>query len=59
MMPSSIYSAAGTALGFGGAALSQQVKDQADEEERKKRLGLSALQSPAGIALMSSPFLKG
>ncbi len=64
------YSPAGSALmGYGGAGgigggfgladnLSQQVKDETDDEKRKKRLGLSVLQSPAGRALIGgiTPF---
>ena len=62
----SIFSAAGTALGLGsgtdmglGSQLPQQVKDETEEEKRKKRLGMSALQSPAGQALLSGPFARG
>jgi hypothetical protein len=70
------YSAAGTALGFGrtdlgigmsvlgaglGTALQDQVKDETDEERRRRLLGTSPLQaggaggiSPAGSALFGS-----
>jgi hypothetical protein len=61
-MASSIYSAAGNALnlsgGFGGATLTQQVQDETEEDKRKRRFGLSAMQSPAGQALLQSPFAK-
>jgi hypothetical protein len=57
-------SPAGTALNLSvdlglGGALNQQVDDLTEEEKRKRRLGMSELQSPAGIALMSNPFPKG
>lgn len=42
---------AATDLGLGGA-LNQQVDDETEEEKRKKRLGLSALQSPAASMLL-------
>lgn len=48
-------STAATDLGLGGS-LSQQVKDDTDEEKRKRRLGLSALQSPAASMLLGNPY---
>ena len=38
-------------LGF-GAALSQQVKDETEEEKKKRMVGMSALQSPAAQMLL-------
>jgi hypothetical protein len=63
MTTNSPYSAAGTALNLSGdlglgGSLGQQVKDETDEERKKRLMGLSALQSPAGIALMQSPFMR-
>ena len=58
-------SPAGSALvptggGFGlGSSLSQQVKDETDEEKRKKALGLSVMQSPAGRALAGAGAMLG
>lgn len=46
-----LSSAAATDLGYGNA-LSQQVKDETEEEKRKRRLGLGALQSPAAQMLL-------
>lgn len=40
-----------TDLGLGGA-LSGQVKDETEEEKRKRLLGMSALQSPAAAMLL-------
>jgi hypothetical protein len=59
----SSLSPAGSALnlnaGFGlGSNLSQQVADETDEEKKKRLLGMSALQSPAGQALLSSPYAR-
>ena len=61
MANSPIYSAAGSALNLGdlglGGQLSDQVKDETDDERKKRLMGLSALQSPAGRALLAgSPF---
>jgi hypothetical protein len=55
------YSAAGTALNLGdlglGSSLASQVATETEEERKKRLLGLSALQSPAGKALLAgSPF---
>lgn len=38
-------------LGLGGA-LSKQVKDETEEERRKRMLGLSPMQSPAASMLL-------
>jgi hypothetical protein len=48
------YSAAPllTDLGFGGDNLRQQTQDEAEEEKRRRKLGLSPLQSPAARALL-------
>ena len=55
MVGSSSYSAAGNALNLGGgfgATLAQQVKDQTDEERRKRlRDAMAAGYSPASMAL--------
>jgi hypothetical protein len=48
--PGTGISAAGQALGFGGDLLSQQVKDETDEE-RKRRMQQQQF-SPAGQALL-------
>jgi hypothetical protein len=58
MTTNSPYSAAGTALNLSGdlglgGSLGQQVKDETDEERKKRLMGLSALQSPAGKALLA------
>lgn len=37
-----------------GSNLSQQVLDETEEEKRRKRLGLSALQSPAASLLLGN-----
>jgi hypothetical protein len=37
-----------------GSNLSQQVKDDTEEEKRKRRLGMSALQSPAASMLLGT-----
>jgi hypothetical protein len=53
-MPSattSALSAASGDLGF-GSTLSQQVDDESEEEKRRKRLGLSTMQSPAAQMLL-------
>jgi hypothetical protein len=58
-------SPAGSALvggtgGFGlGTSLSQQVQDETEDEKRKKRLGMSMLQSPAGRALAGGGAMLG
>ena len=56
-MASSVYSAAGNALnlggGFGATMLAQQVKDETEEERKRRLLGMSAMQSPAGMALLA------
>ncbi len=39
-----------------GTSLSSQVKDQSDEEKRKKALGLSVMQSPAAQMLLGGGF---
>lgn len=55
-MPSatnSALSAASGDLGF-GSTLSQQVQDETEEEKRKKRLGMSPLQSQAAQMLLGS-----
>jgi hypothetical protein len=41
-----------------GSNLSQQVKDETDEERKKRLFGMSALQSPAGQALLSGPYAR-
>jgi hypothetical protein len=56
------YSAAGTALNLNGdlglgSSLASQVATETEDERKKRLMGLSALQSPAGRALMAgSPF---
>lgn len=39
-----------------GSTLSQQVKDQTDEEKKRRQMGLSQLQSPAAQMLLGNPF---
>lgn len=39
-----------------GSMLSQQVKDETDEEKKRRQLGLSALQGPAAQMLLGNPF---
>lgn len=54
-MPSSMnpMSMTGAVADLGlGSNLSDQVKDQTEEEKRKRRLGLSTLQSPAAQMLL-------
>jgi hypothetical protein len=57
---SSIYSAAGRSLGLdavlGGNSPTDQVNDETEEEKKRRQMGLSALQSPAGKALLSGAF---
>jgi hypothetical protein len=62
-MRMSSLSPAGSALNlnsdFGlGSNLAQQVKDETDEEKKKRLFGMSALRSPAGQALLSSPYAR-
>jgi len=57
-MANSPYSAAGAALSLGGdrglgGQLSDQVATETEDERKKRLLGLSALQSPAGKALLA------
>lgn len=51
---SALASASGD-LGF-GSTLSQQVADETDEEKRKKKLGMSPLQSQAAQMLLGSGY---
>ncbi len=46
------YLGLGSDLSFGGSNLTQQVQDQSEEEKRRKRLGLSSLQSSAAQQLL-------
>lgn len=39
-----------------GSTLSQQVKDETDEEKKRRQMGLSQLQSPAAAMLLGNPF---
>lgn len=39
-----------------GSQLSGQMQDETEEEKRKKRLGLSAMQSPAAQMLLGGGF---
>lgn len=39
-----------------GSSLSQQVKDETDDEKKRRQMGLSALQSPAAQMLLGNPF---
>ena len=62
MMRTSL-SAAGSALNLNanlglGSNLAQQVQDETEEERKKRLAGMSVLQSPAGQALMQSPFMR-
>lgn len=50
-MGSNLTGVATMDLGLGNQ-LPQQVSDETEEEKRKKRLGLSALQSPAAQMLL-------
>lgn len=45
-------------LGLGNG-LTGQVKDETEEEKRKKRLGMSALQSPAAQLLLGGNGMGG
>lgn len=53
MQPFGLTGVAATDLGLGNS-LGQQVKDETDEEKKKKKLGLSALQSPAAQMLLGN-----
>lgn len=44
-------SAASTDLGLGGS-LSQQVKDETEEERKKRQLGMSIAQGPAASLML-------
>jgi hypothetical protein len=50
------FSPAGQALGFGGDQLASQVKDETDEERKKRLLEQQRMSgmSPVGSALMNS-----
>lgn len=39
-----------------GTSLSDQVKDETDEERKKRQMGLSTLQSQASALLIGNPF---
>lgn len=52
---SSLLSAASGDLGF-GSTLSQQAADETEEEKRKKRLGMSPLQSDAAKMLLGGGY---
>ena len=43
---------ASTDLGFGGAGLAQQLKDETEEERKKRQLGLSAMQTPGASVML-------
>lgn len=54
------YTALVGSNGFGlGSNLSQQVNDETEEEKRKRKLGMSVLQSPAGRALAGPASMLG
>lgn len=39
-----------------GSQLGQQVKDETEEERKKRQLGLSSTQNPAAQMLLGNPF---
>lgn len=54
-MPGSSLGMASVDLGL-GSTLNQQVQDETEEEKRRRKLGLSALQSPASSLLIGGAF---